>query len=253
MRLVCPELDGVRLRWPACVCGVLLMSMTIHGCSCRRTPEFDSGLDGRRTTRRADDDHGLGGPPAKRQGGERGGGGSGGTTGSGGGDGSGAGSGNQADGVGGSRDGGGGASEASAGSGGVADGIPAGNAGGQAAAGGGQPLAGQESANAAGTADAPDEPPAALPGRPVAKPRFTAEQAVPVAEAALAEAAAAERGGEFTAAYESALRGYEAVAPHVGASDACRDLASRASRLLKDIAERQNRKVPPQPVETIFE
>lgn len=106
---------------------------------------------------------------------------------------------------------------------------------------------------AAGAADASVEPPAALPGRPVARPRFTAEQAIPVAEAALDEAAALQRRGELAAAYESALRGYEAVSPHVGASDACRDLASRASRLLKDIAERQNRKVKPQPVETIFE
>jgi hypothetical protein len=235
------------LLWPAHVGAVILTFMTMSGCSCRRTPEFDSGLDGRRTMRRADDDHGLGGLPAKGPGGERGGGGSGS------GDGSSAGAGSQADGAGASGDGADGAGEATAGLGGAAAGLPAGNAGGQVTDGGGRTVAGNESGIAAGIADAQNQQPAALPGRPAAKPKFTAEQAIPVAEAALDEAAAAQRNGHLVAAYESALRGYEAVSPHVGASDACRDLAGRATRLLKDLAEHQNRKIKPQPVETIFE
>lgn len=249
--------DAIRLPRLTCFGGIFLVFVVISGCSCRRAPEFDSGLGGRRPSHRVDDHHGLGDPapsqPGAAEGQGKGEGGAGGNNGGGGGDGSGSGYGNQADDSGGDQAGSDGAAAAPAGSVGSADGMPPAGTAGRGTNSVGQPLAGNESSTGSGDAHAADKPVAAFPGRPATKPKFSAEQAIPVAEAALGLAADSLRRSDLVTAYECALRAYEAVSPHTSRNDACRGLAGRASRMLKEIAERQNQKYKPQPIETIFE
>lgn len=239
--------------WVASGTAVLAVSLLTVGCSCRPTEEFDSGLGGGRRKRPSDVDHGPNAGAAQRgtaDGVTTGAGNAGGT---GGGGNSGAGVGSAAAGSGsGAGDPGDGAEQAGAGGGGSRTEAAAGNAAGAGSDNEGRPVAGNEAADGAGVADAPDQPAAALPGRRAAKPKYTAAQAVPVAQAALDEAAAAKRRNDFSSAYDAALRGYEAVLPHAATDETCGALATSASRLMKELAERQNRTFKPQPVETIF-
>jgi hypothetical protein len=112
---------------------------------------------------------------------------------------------------------------------------------------------GNDEQETSGATDMADEPPAALPGRPAMKPRYSAADAVPIAEAALADAVAARRRNDLSAAYAAALNAYEAVHPHTKSHEPCRELAARANRLLKEVADQQGRRYKPQPVITRFE
>jgi hypothetical protein len=116
-----------------------------------------------------------------------------------------------------------------------------------------QPVMGNEGQETSGATEIADEAPAALPGRPAVKPRYSAADAVPIAEAALADAVAARRRNDLSAAYAAALNAYEAVHPHAKSHEPCRELAARANRLLKEVADQQGRRYKPQPVKTSFE
>lgn len=240
------------LRWSVSCTAVLLTTLMV-GCSCRPTKEFDSGLGEGRRKRMSDADHGLNAGAAERgtADGATTGDGNAGGTGGGGNSGAGVGSGT-AGGGNGAGDPGDQAEQAGAGGGGSRTESAAGNAAGAGTDKEGRPVAGNEAASGAGVADALDQPAAALPGRRAEQPNYTAAQAVPVAQAALDEAAAAKRRNDFSSAYDAALRGYEAVLPHAATDETCGALATSASRLMKELAERQNRTYKPQSVETIF-
>lgn len=214
------------------------------GCSCTRRREWDSGL---RETERS--------PGAKAEGkgdapGQGSGSGSGNGSGNGNGDGSGGGLGS-GDGAGGAASNAGQGGEGS-GSKGEAGEAADGAAGGGAKAGGG-PVAGNQSGEAAGTGNEASQPPAALPGRPRPKTRYTASTAVEVAERHLRRAAANRDAGDLGNAYSEALEAFEAVEPHAASDNACQQLLSRAKRLCAELAESQNRDAQPRRVPTYFE
>jgi hypothetical protein len=237
---------------------LLLLALFGGGCSCRRTVEdYDSGLRGSFPTR-----------PQSRNGGKetspRGpvappdsavGKGSAGTAAEGG-----SGDGGESRGTGGAEEGAGNGGSVAGGAGRAEaePGEPAPNAAapeGAATVGGkgNQPVMGNEEQETSGATDIPDEPPAALPGRPAVKPRYSAADALPIAEAALAVATAARRRNDLSAAYGAALEAFEAVHPHADGHESCRELAARANRMLKEVADQQGRRYKPQPVITIFE
>lgn len=146
--------------------------------------------------------------------------------------------------------GGGGESEGTQGSGERADGDVAsrshdGTATGQAAAGaqndgvGNDAGAARVAKNGSGTSNAAEKNPAVLPGRPPESPRYTAAEAVAVADRSLKAARRARAGGDLSAAYQSATEAYAAVAPHTESDAACKQKAEQASRLLEMLAKQQ--------------
>jgi hypothetical protein len=229
----------------------LIVGATFDGCSCKKRPEFDTGLTG-----------------SDRSAGESGGGGTGRGTGAGEGGGTGDGKGpGSGDGTGAGGEG----SEGSGGSGGTGEGgqggagqgagaAPGGDssgASGSAPGGGssadGKPLAGSGTGNAMGAGNDAAEPPAALPGRQRVPPQYDAATAAQVAERALRRAVARKNQSDFSSAYESAVEAFQAVAPHAAADDACAKLLAIAKQLLVELAEKQTRKNPPRSVPTFFE
>lgn len=239
--------------------GPILLSLVLFtaGCSCRRTAEdYESGLResfpnrspsrnvGEETSRRGptvppDSAAGRGGAGTAAEGRS--------------------GDGGESRGTGGAEEGSGNGGDVAggAGRGGAEPGEATPNAAateGTATAGGrgNQPVMGNEEQETAGATDMADEPAAALPGRPAVKPRYSAADAVPIAEAALADATAAKRRNDLAAAYAAALEAFEAVHPHVNGHESCRELAARANRLLREVADQQGRRYKPQPVHTEF-
>jgi len=237
---------------------LLLLALFGGGCSCRRTVEdYDSGLRGSFPTRpqsrnggKETSPRGPVAPPDSAAGkanvgtAAEGGSGDGGRS-------RGTGGANEGAGNGGGVDGGAGKAGAEP----VEAAPTAAATEGTATAGGrgNQPVMGNEEQETSGATDIPDEPPAALPGRPAVKPRYSAADALPIAEAALADAMAAKRRNDLSAAYSAALEAYEAVHPHTKSHEPCRELAGRANRMLKEVADQQGRRYTPQPVITIFE
>lgn len=220
----------------------VVLGSTLVGCSCSRQPEWDSGL-----VRHELPSSQKGGTEVGGQAADRGDAGSGDGTGAGGGghggDGSGTGQGGIADGTGRGGQGDGGNGQSGGEGKGDADGtVP-----------GGQPVTGVGSGPSGGTGDDAALPAAALPGRPMAKPRYTATEASAVAERQLERAEASRRKRDIATAYDEALEAFEAVAPHAATDDHCNALLTRARRLLSDLAERQNRTTSPRPVPTLFE
>lgn len=90
-----------------------------------------------------------------------------------------------------------------------------------------------------GTSTVPEKKPAILPGRPPEAPRYTAAEAVAVADRSLKAARRAKAGGDLAAAYQSATEAYAAVAPHAESNTACKKKADQASRLLEALAKQQ--------------
>jgi len=236
---------------------LLLFVLFGGGCSCRRTAEdYDSGLrpsfPNRSPSRNGDEETRPRGPdaPADSAAGMGGGTGAEGRSGDGG----------ESRGTSGAEEGAGngagvrgGAGKAGAEPGKAAPTAAAANSTATAGGRGTQPVAGNEEQETSGATDMADKPAAALPGRPAVKPRYSAADAVPIAEAALADAMAARRRNNLSAAYGAALDAFEAVHPHADGHESCRELAARANRLLKEVADQQGRRYKPQPVITIFE
>lgn len=98
-----------------------------------------------------------------------------------------------------------------------------------------------------------EQPPAALPGRGAEKPKYGPLEAVAVAKAALQSADAAQSRNDLEHAFDEAVIAFEAVLPHAAKHQACGDLASRAAKMIRQIAAKTNRQVRPAAVPTVFE
>ena len=212
---------------------LLVASVFLPGCSCTPKKEDPISLGRARSGRTGD---GVGEGDGNGNGGI--GNGNGAESGNGSGDGDGDGS------------GGGGESEGTQGSGEHADGDTAsrsqdGATAGQAAAGAQNDGVGDDAGatmaakDGSGTSNAPEKKPAVLPGRPPESPRYTAAEAVAVADRSLKAARRARTGGDLSAAYQSATEAYAAVAPHAESDAACKQKADQANRLLEMLAKQQ--------------
>lgn len=93
--------------------------------------------------------------------------------------------------------------------------------------------------NGSGASNTPEKKPAVLPGRPSESPRYTAAEAVAVADRSLKAARRARAGGDLSAAYQSATEAYTAVAPHAESDADCKKKADQANRLLEMLAKQQ--------------
>lgn len=218
----------------------ITLGSILGGCSCSRRPEWESGLERRDRPTRQTGGTELGNSAIPGDAGDGSGNGAGGA-----GDGAGGGSGTNggASGTGEQGQGDGGSGPAGGSGAGTADGSASGR----------QPVAGPGSGSAAGAGDAPDQPPAALPGRPLPKPRYDAAKATEVAENHLDRAVVSQRRGDLNNAYAEALEAFEAVEPHAATDESCKAVLSRAKRMLAELAESQNLKTRPRNVPTLFE
>lgn len=111
---------------------------------------------------------------------------------------------------------------------------------------GGRGTAAEDDSRSAGVSSDSSEPPTTFPGRPPSKPRYDPATAAEVAERHLKQAAAQRSAGDIGGAFVAASKAFDAVEPHATADDVCKEIWARAGTMLRDLAERQNRNPRPQ-------